>query len=115
MSAIAAMTAALVSGQATNLNLTEAALARIAARDGGVHAFITVATDAVMQANTSDAHRKTGQIGALKGIADAIKNNIDVAGLPKTDDTAHFAGPIAATDANVTARLRVAKPSSSVS
>lgn len=108
MSAIATMAAALASGAASAQSLTEAALARIAAQDGAVHAFITIAPDAMAQARASDARRASGQVGPLEGIPVAIKDNIDVAGLPTTDGTAHFANRIAATDAHVTARLRQA-------
>ncbi len=108
MNAIATMAAALASGAASAQSLTEAALARIAAQDATVHAFITVAPDAMTQARGSDARRASGQIGPLEGIPVAIKDNIDVAGLPTTDGTAHFANRIAATDAHVTARLRQA-------
>ncbi|MEI6097760.1 MAG: amidase [Alphaproteobacteria bacterium] len=106
MSAIATMAAALATGAASAESLTEAALARISARDGAVRAFITLAPDAVAQAQASDARRQRGQIGALEGIPVAIKDNIDVAGLATTDGTAHFAKRIAAADAYVTARLR---------
>jgi aspartyl-tRNA(Asn)/glutamyl-tRNA(Gln) amidotransferase subunit A len=106
MRGIAALEAALVSGEATAESLTEAALARIAAQDGAVCAFITIAPDAMVQAHASDARRKRGQAGALEGIPVAIKDNIDVSGLPTTDGTAHFAKRVAAVDANVTARLR---------
>ncbi len=108
MSGIKAMAAALAAGAASAQSLTAAALDRIAARDGAVRAFITVAADAMNQARASDARRKSGQIGALEGIPVAIKDNIDVAGLPTTDGTAHFARRIAAADAHVTARLRSA-------
>ena len=106
MRGIAEMEAALASGEATAESLTEAALARISARDGAMRAFITIAPDAMAQAYASDARRKRGQVGTLEGIPVAIKDNIDVAGLPTTDGTAHFAKRVAAVDANVTARLR---------
>lgn len=108
MSGIHAMAAALTSGAESAQSLTAAALNRIAACDGAVRAFITVASDAMEQARASDARRQSGQIGAMEGIPVAIKDNIDVAGLPTTDGTAHFAHRIAAADAHVTARLRSA-------
>lgn len=106
MSVIAGMQAALASGAATAQSLTAEVLARIAAQDGTVRAFIAVAPDAMAQAHASDARRANGQIGALEGIPVAIKDNIDVAGLATTDGTAHFAGRIALADAHVTACLR---------
>ena len=108
MSAIAGMEADLASGAATAQSLTAEALARIAAQDGSVRAFISVAPDAMAQARASDARRANGPIGALEGIPVAIKDNIDAAGLATTDGTAHFANRIAAADAHVTARLRQA-------
>ena len=49
-----------------------------------------------------------GVAGALEGIPVAVKDNIDVAGLPTTDGTAFYVGRIATRDAGVVARLRAA-------
>ena len=108
MSTIAGLSAALADGSTTAVHLTEAALAKITACDPTIRAFITVAPDCVQQAQQSDKRRAGGQIGRLEGIPVAIKDNIDMAGLPTTDGTGHFAGRIARTDAHVTARLRAA-------
>lgn len=108
MSAIARLLANLAAGDTTAVHLTEAALARIATTDATIRAFITLAPDSVQQAQESDRRRAAGQAGLLDGIPVAIKDNIDVAGLPTTDGTAHFAHRIARTDAHVTARLRAA-------
>ena len=49
-----------------------------------------------------------GGAGALEGIPVAVKDNIDVAGLPTTDGTAFYVGRIATRDASVVARLPAA-------
>ncbi len=108
MSPIATMRAALAAGAATAAGLTGTALARIAERDGTIRAFISLAPDALQQAQASDSRRAAGRIGALEGIPVAVKDNIDVAGLPTTDGTAHFADRMARKDASVVVRLRAA-------
>ena len=93
-------------GRNTALSLTEAALARIAAQDAGLRAFITLDADgARAQARALDA-LPVAQRGPLHGVPVAVKDNIDVAGLPTTDGTRFYAGRIAARDAGTVARLR---------
>lgn len=62
-----------------------------------LHAFITL-LDTPLPAG----------IGPLDGMAMAVKDNIAVAGLPRTDGTRAFAGRISDRDATVVARLRAA-------
>lgn len=106
----AAMAAALAGGQATAEALAEAALARIAADDTRIRAFITVdAEGARAAARASDARRRQGAaLGPLDGVPVAVKDNIAVAGLPHTDGTRAHARRIAAGDAAAVARLRAA-------
>ena len=100
---------ALSQGGTTALALAETALARIAAENPALCAFITVdAAGARAAAVASDARRARGVAGALEGIPVAVKDNIDVAGLPTTDGTAFYVGRIATRDAGVVARLRAA-------
>jgi aspartyl-tRNA(Asn)/glutamyl-tRNA(Gln) amidotransferase subunit A len=70
------------------------AIARARAR-ADLHAFITLL----------DAPLPHGQ-GPLSGMAMAVKDNIAVGGLPRTDGTRGFAARISERDATVTARLR---------
>ncbi|MCC5974722.1 MAG: amidase [Rubellimicrobium sp.] len=62
-----------------------------------LHAFITLL----------EAPLPAGE-GTLSGMAVAVKDNIAVAGLPRTDGTRAFAGRVSERDAVVVARLRAA-------
>jgi aspartyl-tRNA(Asn)/glutamyl-tRNA(Gln) amidotransferase subunit A len=98
--------AALRSGALTSRALTEATLARIAARNPRLHAFTHVAADALQQADRADDLLSRGDAGPLCGLPIAVKDLIDVAGQPATAGSRVLAGRIAATDAPAIARLR---------
>ncbi len=102
-----ALADALASGAETALALTEAALARIAALDGGIRGFISVSADSARrEAAASDARRaRGGSLGPLDGVPFAVKDNLAVQGVPTTCGTRAFPEP-AAHDAEVVARLR---------
>lgn len=103
---IARLSRLIATGRESALSLTEAALARIAAQDGALHAFITLdAAGALAQARAVDARASKGP---LHGLPVAVKDNLDVAGLPTTDGTAFYRRRIAARDAGTVARLRAA-------
>lgn len=104
------LSAALASGRITSLQTTQAHLARVARDDVRINAFITIDADsALAAANASDVRRARGQpLSALDGVPIALKDNIDLAGLPTTNGIAHFRAHRAAADAFVTARLRAA-------
>lgn len=108
MTTARALTAALDAGEVTATAVTEAALAEIAARDGGIHAFISVDAPGARQAAAdSDARRAAGQKrGPLDGVPVAVKDNIAVAGQPRTIGAAAFNDTISIADAPVVARLR---------
>lgn len=110
MTTAIAMIEALASGAATAEGLARAALARIAERDGNIRAFITVdATGALNAAQASDVRRAAGKsLGPLDGVPVALKDNLDVAGLPTTDGTRHWASRIAGADSWVAALLKSA-------
>nr|MBA3429961.1 amidase [Actinomycetota bacterium] len=93
-------------GDLSPSELLESCLARIDEHESQLHAFVTVdAQGARSQAqDSSDAVRD----GRLHGVPIAIKDLIDVAGLPTSASSEVLAGNIAATDASVTARLRSA-------
>lgn len=76
--------AAVASGQTTALAVTEAALARIATRDGKLNSFTTVTAErARAAARAIDEVRASAKpLGPLAGVPFAVKNLFDVAGLP---------------------------------
>jgi len=84
------------------------ALARITERDPQLHAFILVLRDqALAAADASDARAdKRATLGPLDGLTVAIKDNIDMAGLPTTAGIAHYRDAVASADAAVVARLK---------
>jgi aspartyl-tRNA(Asn)/glutamyl-tRNA(Gln) amidotransferase subunit A len=88
---------------------TEAALARIAAVDDDIRAFVATLPDSARaEASASDARRAAGRsLGPLDGMPFAVKDNIAVAGLPTRCGTMAFDTPATA-DATVVARLRAA-------
>lgn len=105
-----AQTAALAAGQVSAAALTRATLDAIARDNPMLNCYLHVAADTAMAAaHAADARRQQGRvIGSLDGITVAIKDNIDVAGMPTTAGIGLRAGRIAATDAFAVARLRAA-------
>ena len=88
--------------------VTRAALGRIAALDGTLHAFVRVEDDAALAAaRAADAELRGGHDrGPLHGIPYATKDIFDVAGLPTTCQSRLRLDHVAPADAAVTARLR---------
>ncbi|MGH8271843.1 MAG: amidase family protein, partial [Gammaproteobacteria bacterium] len=79
---LAELAADLRSGETTSVALTEAVLARIAARDSELNAFITVAGEtALAEARAADERLACGEGGALAGIPMAHKDLFCTAGL----------------------------------
>jgi aspartyl-tRNA(Asn)/glutamyl-tRNA(Gln) amidotransferase subunit A len=107
---LTAQAAALAAGATSSAALTEATLARIAARNPALNAYLHVdAAGARAAAAASDARRAAGQArGPLDGLTLGVKDNLDVAGLPTTAGMATRRGRVAADDAFVVARLREA-------
>jgi aspartyl-tRNA(Asn)/glutamyl-tRNA(Gln) amidotransferase subunit A len=107
---LGAQAAALAAGQASSAALTDAVLAEIGRRNTVLNAYLHVdAAGARRAAAESDARRAAGALrGPLDGITLAVKDNIDVAGLPTTAGMATRRGRIAAQDAFVVQRLRAA-------
>ncbi len=105
-----AQSAALAAGEISAAALTRATLDAIARDNPTLNCYLHVAADTAMAAaHASDVRRAQGRvIGPLDGIAVAIKDNIDVAGMPTTAGLGLRAGRIAAADAFVVARLRAA-------
>jgi aspartyl-tRNA(Asn)/glutamyl-tRNA(Gln) amidotransferase subunit A len=75
---------AIPAGRTSALAVTEAALARIEARNPVLNAFTAVTRErALAKARAIDAARAQGQpLGSLAGVPFAVKNLLDVAGLP---------------------------------
>lgn len=100
--------AMLRAGTLTARQLTEAVLARIAARDDQLHAFTHLAADALTQADRADAMLAEGPQAPFCGIPVGVKDLIDVADQPTTSGSAVLSGRIAPEDAAPVVRLRAA-------
>ena len=106
-----AITAAIVSGDVSAREVVQAAIDRIAARNGSLGAFTDVtAARALKKAEAVDAARAKGDpLGPLAGALFAVKNLFDVAGLPtRAGSKINREGPPAARDATLVARLEAA-------
>ncbi len=96
---IAGFAARLRRGETTAAAATEAYLARIAALDGALGAYVHVAADlALRQARALDALLATGtDLGPLMGVPVGIKDIFAVEGMPTTAgsrvDVADMIGP----------------------
>ena len=95
-------------GELTSLAYVEALLARIDALDPALNAFLHLVPDAALdQARAADRRVAAGaQLGLLHGIPFALKDIIDVEGMPTTAHSKILAGNVASIDAEVTRRLR---------
>jgi amidase len=90
-------------GEISALELTEASLSAIAARDGAINAFTYVAE---AEAYEVAAQIMPGDPRPFAGVPIAIKDNRAVADMPLTAGSRLFAGLLAPTDAVLVARLR---------
>jgi aspartyl-tRNA(Asn)/glutamyl-tRNA(Gln) amidotransferase subunit A len=90
----------------SSVDLTRAALERIGATDGEIHAFITVTADAALaQARAADARRARGETGPLLGIPLGIKDVILTKGIRTTAGSKILGNFTAPYDATVTGKL----------
>lgn len=103
-----AQSEALAKGTVSARELLEACLGRIAAHDAGIGAFWHLdQAGARSAADLSDGRRRAGRSCSLfDGICMAVKDNIDVAGLPATAGIGAFRSRVALHDAPAVARLR---------
>ncbi len=100
---------ALRAGETSAIELLEAHLAAIARLDPLLGAFWHLDPDSARrQAADSDRRLAAGRARPLEGLMVAIKDNIDVTGMPTTAGMATRRGRIAVKDAEVVARLREA-------
>ena len=104
---LAEASAAIASGALSPVALTEAALARIAALDPKLNAFITVTADRARRvAAAAEAEIKAGKRrGPLHGIPYALKDIYDVAGVRTTAHSKLLIDNVAKEDATSTAKL----------
>lgn len=105
---IAALGAALRSGETTSRALVEAFLQRRLAVDGRLGSFVSVDPDsALAEADRADLQRAAGtDLGPLHGIPIGVKDIVDVAGYPTRCGSPLYSDAPAATDAEVVANLR---------
>jgi Asp-tRNA(Asn)/Glu-tRNA(Gln) amidotransferase A subunit family amidase len=100
----------MASGALRAVELVEACLARIAAREPEVQAWAWLDGEyALEQARALDKRRQAGlPIGPLNGLPVGLKDIIDTKGIPTTNGTVIDAGRVPAEDAWLVARLRAA-------
>ena len=105
---LAALKQAYAQGLTDPVAVTRAHLARVAQRNPALQAFVHVCEDlALQQAHASAQRWASGQPrGPLDGVVMALKDNIDVVGMPCTAGTAAYAQRMPAHDAPVYQRLR---------
>jgi aspartyl-tRNA(Asn)/glutamyl-tRNA(Gln) amidotransferase subunit A len=107
---LAEASAGIAAGTLSPVALTEAALARIAALDPKLNAFITITADRARQAAaTAEAEIKAGKKrGPLHGIPYALKDIYDVSGVRTTAHSKLLIDNVAQEDATTTAKLEAA-------
>jgi aspartyl-tRNA(Asn)/glutamyl-tRNA(Gln) amidotransferase subunit A len=101
---------AIAAGEISALEVADAALERIAATDGRVHAFLHVdAEGARAAARAVDAKRASGaRLGPLAGVPLGLKDVFVTRGVPTTCGSRILEGWLPPYDATVTARLKAA-------
>jgi aspartyl-tRNA(Asn)/glutamyl-tRNA(Gln) amidotransferase subunit A len=102
------MAEALASGQVSAEELAQAHLARIAAVDPAVHAFLTVDDEgALATARDVDRRRAAGeQLHPLAGVPVAVKDVVTTKGLPTTAGSRILQGWVPPYDATLVRRLK---------
>ncbi|HET8724567.1 MAG TPA: amidase family protein, partial [Anaeromyxobacteraceae bacterium] len=107
---IADLSLALSRGETSAEEVTRAALARIEATDGRLHAFLAVTPDrAIEAARASDARRARGDVRSpLDGVPLALKDIFATKGVPTTAGSRILEGFLPPYDAAVVERLGAA-------
>jgi len=103
-----ALQQAYAQGLTDPVAVTRAHLARIAQRNPSLQAFVHVCEDLALQQAKASAQRwaKGQPLGPLDGVVMALKDNIDVVGMPCTAGTAACAQRMPEHDAPIYQRLR---------
>jgi aspartyl-tRNA(Asn)/glutamyl-tRNA(Gln) amidotransferase subunit A len=88
--------------------LAESYLGRITAANEALNVYRTVTAELALEQaqRVEDSARRGDPLGALAGVPIAVKDNIEVAGLPMTAGTSYLADNVSETDAPVWDRLR---------
>ncbi len=103
------LVAALAARRVSALELADAAIARIEARDGPINAVVVRDFDRAREtARAADAALARGERRPLLGLPMTVKESFNVAGLPTTWGVPMFEGPIAQGDALGVTRLKAA-------
>jgi len=106
---LAELAAALAAGRISSVELTQGLLARIAAHDPALNAFITVDEEgALAAARAADAARAAGAAGPLTGVPIAHKDVLMTAGIRTSCGSRMLARFTAPYDAHVVAALKAA-------
>jgi len=97
-------------GALSSAELTEIYLARIAAFATRLHCFVTITAERAREhAALMDAERRAGRVrGPLHGLPYALKDLVDVAGLPATWGAAPYADRVATATASAAQKLEAA-------
>jgi aspartyl-tRNA(Asn)/glutamyl-tRNA(Gln) amidotransferase subunit A len=103
-----ALQKAYAQGHTNPVAVTRAHLARITMRNPALHAFVHVCSDLALEQAQASAERwaKGQPLGPLDGVVMALKDNIDVVGMPCTAGTAAYAQRMPGSDAPLYQRLR---------
>ncbi|MBU1376932.1 MAG: amidase [Alphaproteobacteria bacterium] len=104
-----ALVDALAAREVGALELTDAAIARIEARDGPINAVVVRDFDRARQsARAADAALGRGELRPLLGLPMTVKESNEVEGLPSTWGSPAFSGWVAHKDSVAVARLKAA-------
>jgi aspartyl-tRNA(Asn)/glutamyl-tRNA(Gln) amidotransferase subunit A len=105
---ITRLSALLDAGETDAVALTRGALDRIAGSGAALNAFITLCPDTALRDAEAARARAPRRLGPLDGIPVALKDNIDVAGVPTSNGFGGAPWRVPTEDAEVTRRLRAA-------
>jgi aspartyl-tRNA(Asn)/glutamyl-tRNA(Gln) amidotransferase subunit A len=98
----------LDAGDFSALELTRVYLAEIKKKDGDIHAYLEVFSDAEEQAKTADEKIKAGEKGMLLGIPLAVKDNILIKGRKASAASKILENYVAPYDATAILKLKMA-------